>query len=125
MNNVLNDVADTVRQEMDLITSLFDYIHLLPISEHEHTNLVEYECNKDEHEEEHEHEHDEDVKLLSNQIARLLKLEAKAKNTSDESITDKAKDVLAEVRKHLYYIYLKNRSGVALPLAYFQLIYMI
>ena len=105
MNNVLNDVADTVRQEMDLITSLFDYIHLLPISEHEHTNLVEYECNKDEHED--EHEDDEDVKLLSNQIARLLKLEAKAKNTS-ESITDKAKDVLAEVRKHLYYIYFKT-----------------
>ena len=87
MNNVLNDVADTVRQEMDLITSLFDYIHLLPISEHEHTNLVEYECNKDEHED------DEDVKLLSNQIARLLKLEAKAKNTSDDAHHQKREDM--------------------------------
>lgn len=77
MNFLLNDVSQDISEQMRSISSLFDVIHLLPRDEIP-SCILESEDAK--------------VKALSNQLARLFKLELKASDTPN----DKSKDLLGE-----------------------------
>jgi len=80
MNFLLNDVSQDISEQMRSISSLFDVIHLLPRDEIP-SCILESEDAK--------------VKALSNQLARLFKLELKASDMPN----DKSKDLLGEVSR--------------------------
>ena len=87
MNDFLNEVSLNVLKEMQMLSNLFDSIHLLPDVPKTRT-LQELQERQEESKED-----DRVKKTFFNQFVKYLKLEQKTRDVP----SDKSKDLLGEV----------------------------